>query len=40
MTKVVWIVQERWAQYSAKAGVQPTPRQLWHTHLTEFVNGA
>jgi len=32
-------VQERWAAYCAKAGVDCTLHQLRHTHATELVNG-
>jgi integrase/recombinase XerD len=32
-------VQERWAQYCARAGVSCTLHQLRHTHATELVNG-
>lgn len=31
-------VQERWAGYCAKAGIECTLHQLRHTHATELVN--
>jgi integrase/recombinase XerD len=32
-------VQERWADYCARAGIRCTLHQLRHTHATELVNG-